>query len=273
MRATAAMFSSLYLFVTIGVLFFSLRSTFWTGQVLFWYTVLAQVLLWSAYFVLRKKNRSNLFFAIGIVLTALFFTSPLVPNWTDQRAHQRARQVEVFDVSDEPFLGPEGAPRGIRVQYSIRVPSTGEYYALEPSLDPPDVVCCTPSSMSVVDIGIHPTPENQSQPVHCCPPVPTPTRGTYRKGITYRFTVDLVPNFIWVERSHGTTHSCFQSVDPQVVGSTKTRFRVRITSTDYGGWEGGPPQLTSNDYSLKAFYDTAAASGIKECVSQSRDKQ
>src|SRR5262249_41043363 len=109
----------------------------------FLYTFLGTiVLLWIGYFFLMRwefRYRNASFIAFGLVLLAW-----VVPAWRielaverqeEARFYQDVARVQALDVHDEPLASPRGNPLGVRIRYTIALPST-RTLALDPQLRP-----------------------------------------------------------------------------------------------------------------------------------------
>jgi hypothetical protein len=101
-------------------------------------------------------------------------------------------------------------------------------------------------------------------------------RGTFKKGITYKLTLDMFPSFIL--QNTARTKYCIWSSDPQWAGfaqlfqdflnrsGEEVRLDLRIaidtpreSQTEFEG-------TTQAAYNLKTFYESALAEGAQECV-------
>lgn len=220
--------------------------------------------LWAAFVAARKSqaaHKAPVFFAF-----ALFLCLWVVPGWRieiaveqrlDRETIENLRRVQVFNVSDEPFLGPQGKPLGVRIRYSVRFPLDG-IYPPAPILEPADK---RGRRLRVVGAAITPRPLKALADASG-----TDTYGRYRGNLTYSFTVDLVPGFVIVSRDRSKSCLSFQDENERAIVSspgTPVRFSVHIDGTDYGGYFGGPPQFTSQVYDLGEFYRNALENGAR----------
>ncbi len=239
------------------------------------YCFLAVVLvLWVGFFSIQKREfryKTGGFIAFALALS--LWAKPAwrieiaVEEHEDRETIATLRRIEVFDVTDEPLLSSQGEPLGIRMRYSVRFPRAGLY-------PPAPLLAATDErfqahSMRVTRAEITPRPDE----IHS-DPSNTGTYARYRGDVTYSFVVDLVPGFVIVSPDKIKSCLLFLSVNEKNAVTTsdaRTRFRVHIDGTDYGGYFGGAPQVTKNAYSVREFYQDAVANGAKDiCVFDSQ---
>ena len=241
----------------------------------FSYCFLAVVLvLWVGFFSLRKiefRYKTGGFVAFSLALS--LWVKPAwrieiaVEEHEDRETTATVRGIRVFDVTDEPLLTSQGKPLGIRMRYCVRFPHAGVY-------PPAPVLTATDErlqahSMRIIRAEITPRPEATRSGSSN-----TGAYARYKGNVTYRFVVDLVPGFVIVSPDESKSCLFFLNANEKNAATTsdaKTRFRVHIDGTDYGGYLGGAPQVTKNAYSVREFYQNAVANGAKDnCVFDSR---
>ncbi len=122
--------------------------------------------------------------------------SPVVP-----RSH-RVAVPEVDNVTYETLLSGKGEPLGMRLRYDLRFSSDGDYaHSLHvfPFYDETDL--CSLVSMQVIGETVEPKP---APPSYAAPQIHVDMdalvkyggEAWFKAGTVYRFTVDLVPNFV-----------------------------------------------------------------------------
>ncbi|HEV2663390.1 MAG TPA: hypothetical protein VG324_00665, partial [Blastocatellia bacterium] len=109
-------------------------------------------------------------------------------------------RAQVENWSDEPLLSEKGAPIGIRLKYSVRFPVDGSYSPF-PSLFPERASrgFTGALSMRVHKGSVEPEPEGSQKSSQWI----FGGRGTFKAGVVYNFSVDLVPNYVFYNEQKG----------------------------------------------------------------------
>jgi hypothetical protein len=166
------------------------------------------VLVWRA----RALARSRTGYAalrLGLVATALVAVGGLIAgaavawdDWSFRRRAALAARIEVFDVTDEPLLGPSGQPLGIRLRFSVRVPKSGRW-----SLDPYLRFEEGPSLGVVAWVA---TSRGQQAGSSAKGPLPD----SFETGTTYVVEYDIVPSFLGAMGTGNPPSLCLRRHDP-----------------------------------------------------------
>lgn len=227
------------------------------------YFLISLVAIWLAFVFLgrkRPRRKTALLSGIGAALLAMAFPVYVLTEkydtWHDQQIIEAQRGTEVFDLSDEPFRSAEGNLLGVRVRYAVRFPSSGRY-APGPRLLPADDDLHAFRGLTVLNTTVEPRPATlRDSPL-------TVPYGRYRAGVTYRFTVEMVPFYLIPSRDRSGFCMSFANGEEEEMAQSNrpTRFRVSIGGTSADLDLTGKALLTSQAYTLRDFYAGALAAG------------
>jgi hypothetical protein len=106
-------------------------------------------------------------------------------------------------------------------------------------------------------------------------------RGTFKAGVVYNFSVDLVPNYVYFNEQKGAfclqTKAYIQPGGPgspgihpglrdrferEVMSETKIRYRLSISGIDLDGRQ---PMLTERSYAPNLWYQSYRREGAVDC--------
>lgn len=219
-------------------------------------------ILWWNYFFIKRKNvrrGSMIFFfsavGVGLLLVgAIIASRPALIILEESRDKKHAVSTEVFDMKDEVLYSKTGNPIGVRLNYQMRFPDS-DYFWQSVSISPKDHLGASIwASMQMVNRNIEP-------PMTSTDPSKYAVR--YEQGKTYKFTVDMIPDF--VIQNVDKTKQCIRKpskdyVDTfqKLIQNEDVRFDIMVSGTEFIG-------ITANTYSFKEFYDSAIKEGAFEC--------
>jgi hypothetical protein len=184
-------------------------------------------------------------------------------------------RAQIMSWSDDPLLSEKGNPIGIRLKYSIRFPVDGSYSPF-PSLYPERASSGFTGAlgMRLHKGSVEPEPDGAQKSSQWL----FGGRGTFKAGVLYNFTVDLIPNYVFFNEQKGAF--CLQTkayiqpggagVHPglrerferEVMSETKLRYRLSISGIDLDGWQ---PMLTERTYAPNAWYQSYRREGSVDC--------
>lgn len=220
------------------------------------YAVAAVVILWAAYFFIRRRgyrHRTLLFGASGVVLGAALVGASLLSwgalgEWEMARQERIAAATQVFNLRDEPLLSAKGNPIGVRLHYSMRFPNSDYFWH-------------TPSLRASKDFGASIWADGQfTEPAVTPPLVPGEnTAPRYEQGKQYDFTADVLPYFlVWNKEK---TQLCileppahYETGFQRLIAGESIRYKIHVNGTKFEG-------ETANAYSPKTFYESATKEG------------
>jgi hypothetical protein len=187
-------------------------------------------------------------------------------------------RAQIVSWQDEPLLSAKGNPIGIRLKYSIRFPVEGSYSPF-PSVYPERVSYGFTGAlgMRVHSGSVEPEPDGAQKSNQWI----FGGRGTFKAGVVYNFTVDLIPNYASFNEQKGAF--CLQTkaysqqggqggqggqqglrerFEREVTSEVKIRYRLAISGTDLDGRQ---PMLTENTYAPNAWYQSFRKEGAADC--------
>ncbi|MGH9766857.1 MAG: hypothetical protein ACREAB_05415 [Blastocatellia bacterium] len=181
-------------------------------------------------------------------------------------------RAQILSWKDEPLLSEKGNPIGIRLKYSIRFPVDGSYSPF-PSVHPERVSHGFTGAlgMRAHKGSVEPGPDGAQRPNQWI----FGGRGTFKAGVVYNFSVDLIPNYAFFNEQKGAF--CLQTkayIQPgsqpalrerferEVMSETKIRYRLSISGADLDGRQ---PLLTENAYTPNAWYQSYRREGAGDC--------
>jgi hypothetical protein len=186
-------------------------------------------------------------------------------------------RAQMLSWSDEPLLSEKGNPIGIRLKYSIRFPVDGSYSPF-PSLYPERA---TRGFTGALGMRVHkgfvePEPDGAQKSSQWL----FGGRGTFKAGVVYNFSVDLLPAYIFFNEQKGSfcmqTKPYIQSgglagaaghtglrerFEREVMNDTKIRYRISISGIDLDG----QPVLTERAYAPNSWYQSYRREGAVDC--------
>ncbi|HEY8460124.1 MAG TPA: hypothetical protein VIM99_07070 [Blastocatellia bacterium] len=200
-------------------------------------------------------------------------------EWAPQEWNQNVVEGEykvirarIVNWSDEPLLTEKGNPIGIRLKYSIRFPVDGAYSPF-PSLYPDRASRGFTGAlgMRVHKGSVEPEPDGAQKSSQWL----FGGRGTFKAGVVYNFTVDLIPNYVFFNDQKGAfclqTKAYIQSgghpalrerFEREVTSDARIRYRISISGIDPDGWQ---PLLTERTYAPIAWYQSYRREGAVDC--------
>jgi hypothetical protein len=224
--------------------------------------------LWSGYHVISRRAprySTALFTAFALALLAVNeAVLPATPLkvWRGQRA---LKGVRVLSVRDEPLLSARGNPIGVRVTFEAVVPRTTGYL-LSAGLTNASPETIWPLGFGFLgDQTVHPLPADNPESIY----------DVFEKDVVYRFTQDMVPNFIRYDVR--TRTACLAEVRTKYISETDflaalatnrdARLNAYISvNGEYNAvnvYAGEYP--ISRGYDLQAIYETVANEGGGRC--------
>jgi hypothetical protein len=180
----------------------------------------------------------------------------------------RIVRSQVTQWSDEPLLSEKGNPLGIRLKYSIRFPVDGQYSPF-PQAFPERITSSYTGALSlrVHRSNVEPLPEGLQNAQQLF----FGGRPTFKGGITYNFTVEMVPgyanynepkkSFCLMTKSY-SQQGVRERFDREVMSEIKVRYRLSVSGTDM---EGRTPVLTENSYAPGTWHQGFLKDGVIEC--------
>ncbi len=181
---------------------------------------------------------------------------------------QKVVRAEVAAWEDRPLLSGQGNQIGIQLVYSIRFPVEGSYSPL-PHLYPERIGhgYTGALTMRIQKGSVSPQPEGLKDPDQLV----FGARATYKPGILYKFTIDLVP--IYLNYNYQTKAWCLQEkpyqqpgirerFEREVSSENKYRYRISISGTDLDGRQ---PTLTENTYQPSIWHRSYVREQIPSC--------
>ncbi|MEK7829437.1 MAG: hypothetical protein AAB401_00040 [Acidobacteriota bacterium] len=196
--------------------------------------------------------------------------APLTQDW-DKNAvagEYKIVRAQITNWSDEPLLSEKGNPIGVRLKYSIRFPVDGQYSPYPQAF--PERITNTYTgalSLRLHRSQVEPLPDGlqTSQQMFFS------GRPIFKAGITYNFTVEMVPgyaiyneqkkNFCLQTRSY-SQQGIRERFEREVTSEAKVRFRLSFSGTDL---ESRTPVLTENAYAPGAWHRSFTKDGVVEC--------
>ena len=184
-------------------------------------------------------------------------------------------RANLVNWTDELLLSEKGNPIGIRLKYSIRFPVDGSYSPF-PSLYPARTGYGFTGAlgMRVLKGAVEPEPDGSQKSNQWI----FGGRGTFKAGVVYNFTADLIPNYAFFNEQKGGF--CLQTkaytqpggtpnhptlrerFEREVMSQIKIRYRLSISGAD-SDWR--QPLLTENSYAPNAWYQSYRREGAGDC--------
>jgi hypothetical protein len=248
LKVVAILFSFVYFFCTLMWVIANRGSSVYDGTPLWLFVSL--YLLWYSYRICEKKRLTHgvyIFTGLAVCITGV----ALMPFWIDA-VHARRYAVKqeaihnattVSNVHEEILLSEKNNPIGIRLQYTVDIPSPGM------SLQKPIIL--DTQNQERFDVAAFTTnPASQEGYVH--------TSGSYA------VTVDLIPSFLRRGASNNTLCATFYTGEEEwLKKAPQQRFMIRIPGTNWG-----EHRYLDTAVSYGYFYDTVATEHILACTNQ-----
>src|SRR5262245_40911978 len=205
--------------------------------------------------------------------------SPQEWNQNVVEGEYKVIRAQIVSWNDEPLLSEKGNPIGIRLKYSIRFPVDGSYSPL-PSLYPERASRGFTGAlgMRVHKGSVEPEQDGAQKSSQWI----FGGRGTFKAGVVYNFSVDLIPNYVSYNEQKGAfcmqTKAYIQPGGPgspgvhpglrerferEVMSETKIRYRLSISGIDLDG--GRQPMLTERSYAPNVWYQSYRREGAVDC--------
>lgn len=228
----------------------------------------ALAILWAGYRVIPRlapRHSNALFTAFALALLAINeAVLPATPLkvWRGQRALEGVR---LLSVRDEPLLSARGNPIGVRVTFEAVVPRAMGYL-LSAGLTNASRETTWPLDFgSLGDQTVHPLPTDDPESIY----------DVFEKDVAYRFTQDMVPNFMRYDVR--TRTACLAEVRTKYVSEADflaalaanrdARLKAYISvNGEYNAvnvYVGEYP--ISGGYDMQAIYETVAKEGGGRC--------
>jgi hypothetical protein len=205
------------------------------------------------------------------------WTLPQEWNQSVVEGEYKVIRAQIVSWNDEPLLSEKGNPIGVRLKYSIRFPVDGSYSPF-PSLYPERASRGFTGAlgMRVHKGSVEPEPDGAQKSNQWV----FGGRGTFKAGVVYNFSVDLIPNYIFFNDQKGAfclqTKAYIQPSGPgatghpglrerferEVTGETKLRYRLSISGVDLDGRQ---PLLTEGSYAPNTWYQSYRREGAVDC--------
>lgn len=181
-------------------------------------------------------------------------------------------RAQIVSWQDTPLLSAKGNPIGIRLKYSIRFPVEGAYSPF-PSVYPERVSYGFTGAlgMRVYAGSVEPEPDGAQKSNQWI----FGGRGTFKAGVIYNFTVDLIPNYVSFNdqkgafclqtkaySQYGVQQGLRERFEREVTSEVRIRYRLAISGTDLNGRQ---PMLTENAYVPNTWYQSFRKEGAMEC--------
>ena len=177
-------------------------------------------------------------------------------------------RIQVLSVNYSSFLSANGNPLGIRIRYEARFSQNGAY-SPSPFIFPvyEDYDLRGSVEMRVIHETIEPAPEVQYS-FQMPDLLKFDTAASYTAGVTYHFTVDLVPDYIiqnatkdkfciYVKKFGGSQK--MQAIwDNLRSNGAPIKYRVEIRNSDFKG-------ETDPFHSQKSFLASFVTEGAQDC--------
>ncbi|MGH9756043.1 MAG: hypothetical protein ACREA2_24950 [Blastocatellia bacterium] len=203
------------------------------------------------------------------------WTLPQEWNQSVVEGEYKVIRAQIVDWNDEPLLSEKGNPIGIRLKYSIRFPVDGSYSPF-PSLYPERASRGFTGAlgMRVHKGSVEPEPDGAQKSNQWI----FGGRGTFKAGVVYNFSVDLIPNYIVFNEQKGAF--CLQTkaymqpsgpgahptlrerFDREVMSETKIRYRLSISGVDLNGRQ---PLLTERTYAPNTWRQSYRRERAVDC--------
>ncbi len=177
-------------------------------------------------------------------------------------------RAQITSWSDEPLLSEKGNPIGLKIKYSIRFPVEGQYSPY-PQAYPERITNLYTGALSLklYRSQVEPLPAGLQTPQQMF----FGGRPTFKVGVTYNFTVELIPgyanyneqkkSFCLATRSY-SQQGIRERFEREVTSDGKLRFRLSFSGTDL---EGRTPVLTENAYAPGDWHRSFTRDGVTEC--------
>ena len=229
------------------------------------YLFISQLILWFGFIFLYKMKspqKTLLLFVLGLALLGAAFPVHTITekydSWRDEKIIEAQRNTQVFDITDEPFRSPSGNLLGVRLRYSVRVPTSGRY-SPGPRLLTADKSLRDFRGLTILNTTVEPRPARADASLLTVP------YGRYEKEITYQFTVEMIPFYLIPSRDRSGYCNSFASAEEENLAQSdrQERFLISVGGTSADMDLTGKSPLTSHAYKLKDFYDGAVAEGAQ----------
>src|SRR5262245_11927366 len=243
-RALLAPFIALEILASFGMLAVSVHGPSGLAIAAGIYLVVAVLFTWLA-----ARQVANTLAFVGVscaLLAAVPAIFAVLAKVDDIAYRRRIAGTHVGDVRDEVILSAKGQPIGVRLSYTVTVPSRG-YFGIVPTLYGRDA-----RSERLVLNAARWTIDGRSDP--------TP----FEPRKTHVMVVELYPSILSFNRGE----RCLSATIPPLPDSiARSPLRVVISETTYGRWyDGDPEQLTRGAYDLGELYRGVLAEGLKPCT-------
>jgi hypothetical protein len=209
------------------------------------YLLAAAGLTW---WIARRFDSALVLLGMGILMLAAVPGVVLALEQVGRMTHERrVAATRVDDVRDEPILSASGRPIGVRVSYTVSVPTRG-YFAILPSLHARE--------RGVTNLrlaALRWTIDGSGEPVVLEP------------GRRHAMVVEMFPPILAVSRGERCLMSLLVPTLPNDVAAAP--LRIRISDTTYGDTgRGGREEVTRGAYDLAELYRGVLAEGLTPCT-------
>jgi len=235
------------------------------------------LLLWGIFYWLKRKHASKwAYLAAALVIISIFeLVLPVSPIKTTVVSANKQKLIEatkVSNVTDELYYSNNGNPIGIRIRYQVEFPATSTY--------------SVSSNLHAIDKRYHHYQTSMSHfaNIDRQPEPESVDAGTYKykTGVTYHFTEDLLPGFIYLypykKNDHQAGDVCviknptqtmlLEDLEKLLGEDIRTPYRINVSVNGYTYFVSRRTAIdenTRNQYSLKTFHDSAVKEGATKC--------
>jgi hypothetical protein len=194
----------------------------------------------------------------------------LPPEWnqTTVEGEYKIVRAQVVKWEDEMLLSKQGAPIGLRIKYSIEFPADGSY-SPQPQVYPERLAAGYTGAliMRVIRGSVQPVPDGLQNPTQFF----LGARAQFKAGITYQFSVDVVPGYAAFDPQKDRFCLAVKSYGPptarerftrEIMSEDRLRYRLSFAGTNL---DGRTPILTENSYIPALWYRGFVKEGAAEC--------
>lgn len=236
------------------------------------------LILLVVYFVVRRRPGGTRILlicgaVIFLVMEMLLPVSPFKTTITTALQKRAMQAVEIRNVSDAPFLSPQGNPVGVRVSFEAVFPRGGQL-SVSPSLRAVDERYhhYQTSMGHLAGITVTPEPEKGADSVDY----------RFAPGGSYRFSADFYPTFLFIAHSGGRGLEkgdlCLWETDTPTLSADdlrgllsdplETLYSVEVNVRGNSYFTAPRQAYTGTSirrYSLKTIHESALREGARPC--------
>ena len=241
------------------------------GSALLW-PLIALVTEWGGYHQLktyRNKYRDVIFILLSLcIIIALEFLLPASPRKM-QVEQQGLNELQIRNVTDEILLSANGNPQGIRLSHEVIFPNTGGIYSIIPRS------YAIPNAQEEQK-NLRFTTLNQKSSIEPTPPLDASGAYQFQPGVTYHFTYDAMPGFLFYNKKRNDTcimlspdklHNT-QALLQMIANAPKTPYVIKLSRINHAALSPKGTAIdytTQHAYSVREIYEGAISDGTKQC--------